>query len=63
MTDASHDRPAILHSLFDLADGVAKEDFKQALEAFFEHLKAKGFAKELAHHAAQARSGIRREAA
>jgi hypothetical protein len=47
MTDASHDRPAILHSLFDLADGVAEEDFKQALEAFFEHLRAKGFARSL----------------
>ena len=47
MTDASHDRSAILHSLFDLADGVAEEDFKQTLEAFFEHLKAKGFARSL----------------
>jgi hypothetical protein len=47
MTDTSHDRPAILHSLFDLADGVAEADFKLALEAFFEHLKAKGFAKSL----------------
>jgi len=47
MTDAPQNRAAILHSLFDLADGIAEVDFKQALEAFFEHLKAKGFARSL----------------
>ena len=37
----------MLHSLFDLADGVVEADFKLALDAFFEHLKARGFARSL----------------
>jgi Family of unknown function (DUF6614) len=47
LEDASRDRSAILHSLFDLADGVAETDFAHALEAFFQHLKERGFAKSL----------------
>ena len=44
MESASHDQPAILHALFDLEDGVAASEFKKVLEAFVDHLKAKGFA-------------------
>jgi hypothetical protein len=44
MENASHNRPAVLHALFDLRDGVAASEFKKVLESFVDHLKAKGFA-------------------
>ena len=44
MENPLRDRPAMLHALFDLQDGVAASEFKNALEAFVDHLKARGFA-------------------
>ena len=35
---------AMLHSLFELNDGVAEAEFTAAFVAFFEHLRDRGFA-------------------
>jgi Family of unknown function (DUF6614) len=45
MAEASGEPAAMLHSLFNLCDGVSEAEFKQAFHMFVEHLKAKGFAK------------------
>jgi hypothetical protein len=34
---------AVLNGLFALADGVSEEEFFPAFEAFYQHLKEKGF--------------------
>jgi hypothetical protein len=47
MEDAPPHQRAILHSLFDLKEGVEEAEFRQALQAFFEHLRTKGFADTL----------------
>jgi hypothetical protein len=37
---------AVLNGLFSLADGVLEQDFFPAFEAFYQHLKEKGFVRQ-----------------
>lgn len=39
-----HYRGAVLHGMFELADGVSQQEFAAAFAAFFEHLREQGFA-------------------